>query len=208
LDVKAVAVDLKGRIRAADSYAATLTSPLLLDDDKWLRIASRLDVGPGTYQVRVGARRADTGVQGSVYLEVDIPAFDRDFAAGGLFLGTTETRDVGSAGVVTSVLPVIPVAAPRIPKRMAVALALPLRLGPRYRTQQVEFRLTLSDAAGRDRELARVKEPARRFATDEGSSFVYAFPPSAFASGTYRLSLDVEVPTLRPHRRSIAFDVE
>lgn len=43
-----------------------------------VELARQLELGPGRYQVRVGARAERTGLRGSVYYDLEVPDFSRD----------------------------------------------------------------------------------------------------------------------------------
>ena len=43
-----------------------------------LRVNSRVDLPPGRYQLRVGARESGAGEMGTVFYDLDVPDFDKE----------------------------------------------------------------------------------------------------------------------------------
>ncbi|MCA1558797.1 MAG: hypothetical protein LC804_00525 [Acidobacteria bacterium] len=162
-----MAVDLNGKVRGSDRYAATVT-PMKADDTaRWLRVASRLDVPPGRYQLRIAARRPDGTAEGSVFMEIEVPSFDRDVSLGRLAIGTPGARGVARAERISPYLPVTPLARRDVVAGMGLRAALPLRLSRKH-SGDVEFAATLISADGRTLEFQRVRRPAREFTSAGG----------------------------------------
>ena len=193
LELAAVAVDLNGKVRASDRYAATVT-PIKADNTAhWLRVASRLDVPPGRYQLRIAARRTDGTAEGSVFMETEVPRFDSDVSLGRLAIGTPGARGVARAERISPSLPLTPIARRDVVPGMALHAALPLRLSTKHRGDEVEFAATLVSADGRSLELQRVRRPAREFTAAAGGTFEVEVPLSSLAPGEYRLRVDVSI---------------
>jgi VWFA-related protein len=208
LEVTGAAIDMEGRVRAQSSATAVLSvPPAVLNDSRWIRVALRLDVRSGKYQMRVGARREDTGRHGSVYFDMEVEDPPRDLVLGGLFLGTASSRDVGNAGAATSGVPVVPIAARQVPRTMAVSVALPLRLSSRFKSGEVEFSVSVVDSRGERLELTRLKKAAAPFTADNGASFVYPIPGGSLQAGLYRLRVDVTAGRHQQHRE-LSFEVQ
>jgi VWFA-related protein len=189
LEVKAVALDMRGRIRATDNVEVALP-PHAAGGDRWIRFASSLQLGPGRWQLRIAARRADGRAEGSVFVEIEVPDFTRDLVLGGLVIATPGRAGVVGANRIPPELPSVPVAALELPAGMAVRAVLPLRVGARQRSASVRVRTNLVRADGRTRELEAVERPAREFS--EGG--VVEVPiPYDLEPGPYRLQMHVWV---------------
>jgi hypothetical protein len=63
-----------------------------------VRIASRIEVPPGTYRFWVGAVQPGSGLRGSVMTEIDIPDFDKHpLTLSGIAVSSTEARRIYTA---------------------------------------------------------------------------------------------------------------
>ena len=63
-----------------------------------IRMTKRLELAPGRYQLRIGAREAGTGQVGSVLLDLDVP----DFGKGPLSMSGLALATPGANGMVTA----------------------------------------------------------------------------------------------------------
>ena len=73
-------------------------------------VLPRLQVPPGRYEVRLGARTADAR-SGSVYTFVDVPEFTREaLSMSGLVLAVTPSVGAAPAGAYADLLPIVPTA--------------------------------------------------------------------------------------------------
>jgi hypothetical protein len=78
--------------------------------DVQYEVLPRLQVPPGRYEVRLGARTADAR-SGSVYTFVDVPEFTREaLSMSGLVLAVTPSVGAAPAGAYADLLPIVPTA--------------------------------------------------------------------------------------------------
>ena len=103
-----VAVDVNGKVRARQNFSTGFT-PASGEGASVARIATRVDVPAGRYQVRIAA--AAKGTQGSVFTEVEVPQFDKPISLGGLALTMSGSVPQASAEQLGGVLPSLPIAA-------------------------------------------------------------------------------------------------
>jgi VWFA-related protein len=204
VDVKAIGVDMTGRVRATDRFTGQLQRPIRTGESRWVRLALSLDLPPGRYQLRVAVARSDDGVAGSVFNEIDVPDFRRKFMLGALIFGTEMSAGAIHADRILENLHVIPVATQDLPVNMTVRAGLPLRVSLGHHLENVLFVATLTSEEGTKRELLRVKRPATAFT--DGGAFDFDVPLKELASGEYVLRLDVSIGEFSDHRE-IAFRV-
>jgi hypothetical protein len=111
LDVEMRALDVEGRVHATTRrearFAVRPNAPAAV------QILSRTEIRPGRYQVRVAARAAGLGVDGSVFSDVEVPDYSRQrLSMSGVLVGGPEPdvptvpRDV-IADLTTSLVPTL-----------------------------------------------------------------------------------------------------
>lgn len=80
LEIVSVAIDAKGKIQAGGRDTIPLRLGARSHDmvsRNGMRVTRRLDLLPGRYQLRIGAREANGGAVGSLAYDVDIPDFSK-----------------------------------------------------------------------------------------------------------------------------------
>ena len=178
----AVAVDVNGRIRARQNFVSGFRAAAG-DPARVARIAARLDVTAGRYQVRIAA--AAKAMQGSVFTEVEVPPFDKPISLGGLALTTPAPIPEASAERLGAVLPSIPIAARRIVPSASLTALVPLRTSRKV-NGEIAIRPRLIDSSGQITELDRTT--AQAVESTGGAGIVCRVPlGGALAPGTYRL---------------------
>jgi VWFA-related protein len=197
----ATAVDVNGRVRARQNFASGFARTTG-DAARVARIAARLDVPAGRYQVRIAA--AAKSMQGSVFVEVEVPPFDRPISLGGLTLSTSAPIPEVSAERLGGVLPSIPIAPRRIVPSASLAALMPLKT-TRKAEGEVTIRTQLVDSSGQTTELDQTTAQALKYSGGAGS--IHRVPiGGTLAPGAYRL---VVIATAGKHEasRELAFTV-
>jgi VWFA-related protein len=180
----AIAVDVDGRVRARQNFTSGFRAAAG-DSPRVARIAGRLDVPAGRYQVRVAA--AAKAMQGSVFTEVEVPPFDKPISLGGLALTTSAPTPEASAERLGGVLPSIPIAARRIVASASLTAVVPLKTSRKV-AGEIAIRTRLIDSSGQITELNRTT--AQTAESLGGAGIVYRVPlDGAIAPGTYRLAV-------------------
>jgi VWFA-related protein len=112
LEISGVAVDREGKVR--DGVRRSLTLPLKPESHAivarhGLRMVERLDLPPGTYQVRLGALDQASGRVGSVHYDLQVPDFSQPpLALSGVVLTSSNaglTPTPGEADELAALLP-------------------------------------------------------------------------------------------------------
>ena len=192
-----------GKLKAVDRIEFKLAETSV--SGSWARVASKLDLVPGRYQVRVGGRTlGNQPKQGSVFAEVRVPKFDGDIALGGLFLGTPGSRGAVHAEQVSSMLPAIPIAVRDVPASVAVVGAVPIKVARKYATAVLSLTARLTNPDGTTAQLERATTAASSFAAQTGDVFVVPIPTSG-AAGQYRLEIEAALPGRKPAVGSLTF---
>ncbi len=118
LEVSVIAVDRDAKIREGGRDVVQLRLRPQTHDlvsRAGVRLFRRLELPPGHYQLRVGARDGTSGAVGSVHYEIDVPDFVKPpLSMSGLLLGSAAAGAVPSVNPdpeLKSVLPVPPTAA-------------------------------------------------------------------------------------------------
>ena len=202
-----MAVDGDGKVRASDRHTASIAPPISQDTARWIRIASRLEVPRGRYQIRIAARRSDGNAEGSVFTEVDVPDFSRGVSAGTLSIGPRVSAGVARADRLSAALPVMPMATRAVPLEMNIHAALPLRVSMKHRDRRIQFVTSLTGPDGSTREIQRVVRAARVFTGPAGATFETDGPLPLNGPGDYRLKVEVFAGDERPQHREAAFRV-
>jgi hypothetical protein len=161
-----------------------------------VQIVSRADIRPGRYQVRVAARAAGLGVDGSVFSDVEVPDYSRQrVSMSGVLIGGAE--------------PEVPTVPRDVLADLSTAIVPTLRR--EFRTDE---RITASVRIyqGGTRPLAPVRVLARLIRPDEttavesadvidppkfdaarSAEYLFPLPLAQLAPGPYRLALQADV---------------
>lgn len=181
-----VAVDTDGRVRSRQQFSSGFrgTPP---GPRPVARVGARLDVPAGRYQLRIAA--AARSMQGSVFIEVDVPRFDSPISLGGLLLTTSSSVPPASAERLGGVLPSLPIATRELVTSARLIALLPVRT-TRKAEGDVTVRTHLIGPDGQTTELDRSTLPASEYAAGAGK--VYRVPlREQLPPGDYRLVVRV-----------------
>jgi VWFA-related protein len=203
VDFRIIAVDSEGKVRARQQFKSTFT----LNQGaaaRWTRFATRMDLAPGRYQIRLAAA-APSGVQGSVFTEATVPKFTDDLTAGGLSLGPAPAAQIARVDRGPGPLPLMPLPLRTIPDSGNVVAQLAIR-ADRRRIDQLTIVTTLHGPGGPPREIDRVTSASSDYASEEGRVYRVALP-DGLEAGPYRVSVTV-AGGARQVTRELEFSVE
>jgi VWFA-related protein len=205
VEMAALAVSMSGQVRAREEYTASVGP--VDRADRWMRIASRLEVPPGRYQLRVAARRADGMRQGSVFVEVEVPDFSRTLSPGGLVLALSGPGGVARAERLGNVLPAVPMATLDLPTGLQIAAVMPLRVQARHRASRIQVVAQITGPDGVTHDLLRKAVGAEGFTSPSGGVVHVPMQVPTGASGEHRLRVEVTLGA-NTYRRELTFRVE
>jgi len=196
LEVSYAAIDATPAVRGSQTLRSTLAagSPLLAQARRsGIAFARRLELPPGRYQLRVGARDAARNVSGSVLYDLDVP----DFAAGtlamsGIVLGVTRGGPLAMARdePIESALGAPPVTRRQLSAADGEAVVHVELYDSEPQPHAVTLSASLQGASGRpafeDREERRSQD------ADTGGVHRYTvqIPLASVAAGNYVLIID------------------
>lgn len=206
IEFTALLVDSSGRVSARDHYVGNVTHDWK-SGEEWLRIASRFVVRPGSYQLRVAARRSDGRSSGSVFTEVRIPSFSDDFGLSGLFLTRGSAAGIVRAELLDRLLDAPPMAATEFPAQEPLSAALLLQVAPRQGARQVRLRAVLIAPDGTLVEVYKSNRSAADFTRPSGQLVEWALPADLLVPGSYKLRIEATLEDKKPLLRVIEFSV-
>jgi len=150
------AVDAKGKMKASQKESITLNlrpETKTRVEQTGLRVLSRMDVPPGSYQLRVAAHDASGGAVGSVLYDLDVPDFTKSrIAMSGLVLTSATASQQPTPkpdADLRSLLPGPPVAARSFPQNDQLALFTDVYDNDVSPVHKVDITMTLTSDEGR-----------------------------------------------------------
>ena len=173
--------ETRGSLRFTTNFAGAAAST-------WTRTASRLDLAPGRYDIRVAAAGTDQSA-GSVFTEVTVPDFRAELAVGGLSVGADTGMPVTAADRARGVLPLIPFASNELAPGTQAAAQLPISVAENAASQPLTIVATLTAPDGTTHPLDRTVGVGRDYASRGGRVHKVLLPP-ALAAGPHRLVVE------------------
>jgi VWFA-related protein len=189
VEFSVAAFDDRLRSRAHLRFTSTFESRASTPSG-WTRVATRLDLQPGRYHIRLAAASPENGTQGSVFADVVVPKFDGPLSPGGLSLGIpaaapAEPTPAGGG------LPLLPLAAHEVSANDSVSAQLPLRVAPRS-GDVLSIVTTLRGPDGTARQLDSTSMAAREYAGPGGRVYQIALP-TPLAPGDHTLTVEMKM---------------
>jgi VWFA-related protein len=171
-------------------------------------VATRVDLPPGRYHLRVAARRSSDAATGSVFTTFTVPDFGREaLSLTGVAIGRAHPRAVGGRDVLDDLLPF----APTVERTFAAgdkvgALVRLFQTGHPAVPVSVATRIT--DASGSVVFERSNILPASAFESRQGADHQFELPLSTLTPGRYLLSFAAPAAARAPElRRDVRFTV-
>jgi VWFA-related protein len=200
VEVAVVAVDQNGKIRDGGRDLAELrlrpqTHALIAQHG--VRLTRRLDLSPGRYQVRVGARDTGSGLIGSVTLDLDVPDFSKgDLAMSGLLLTSASASRMPTANPdpdFKELLPASPVAQREFPRGDTMSLFTEVYDNKISTPHRVTIKATvLADGGSVVFTTADERKSEELKGAGGGYGYVATIPLTGFAPGRYVLRVEAQ----------------
>lgn len=207
-EVLAVALDMRGEIRARSGL--TIDSSQLCDPacGARIRLTRMLPLKPGRYALRIAVRRTPDGAVGTVFRQIDIPSFGKDFAVSALGLAARSTpeREQERDGRPLWAHVLIPSDKVSAAEEVDAVMKVIVSGSGVHRRSTVGFVTTLTDCAGRPEVLDRVAVKAVDFAEPSGGVYRVSLP--RLSPGTYVVSTTVELPNGETQLRRLRLVVD
>jgi VWFA-related protein len=199
IEVAIVAMDETGKVKDGAKDTAELklkpeTHAVVAKNG--VRLTRRLELAPGRYQLRIGARESVGGRLGSVMYDIDVPDFSKgDLLMGGLLLTSASASRIPTANPdpdFKEIMPASPSAVRAFPTGDELSLAVDVYDNRAATPHRVEIRTSLTADNGT---VVFSSRDERR--TDElkgGNTFghVAAIPLKGVAPGRYVLRVDAQ----------------
>jgi hypothetical protein len=152
-------------------------------------VQSRLDLPPGSYEIRVAATL--DGRSGGVFTHVDVPDFRKDrLSASGMLL-TTGASTLQSSDA--ALIPVQPTALREFRPGTTVAAFLRLYQASSNPLGSVRVNATILDEAGRTNSDETTFLDAAAFTADHSTDYRMTLPTSSLASGQHLLTIEAHL---------------
>jgi VWFA-related protein len=200
VEVAIVATDDTGKVREGTKDNADLK--LRPETHKavaanGIRLTRRIDLPPGRYQLRIGARESVSGRVGSVLYDLDVPDFSKgDLVLGGLLLTSGSASQIPTANPdpdFKNILPASPSAIREFPTGDQLALAIDIYDNKASTPHRLEVRTSLTADDGKvvfsNREERRTEELKGAAGT---FGHVANIPLSGVAPGRYVLRVEAQ----------------
>jgi VWFA-related protein len=214
LEVAVVITDESGKVREGVKDTANLklrpqTQALVAKNG--IRLTRRLELAPGRYQMKIGARESVGGLVGSVIYDLDVPDFSKgDLTMGGLLLTSTSAGRIPTANPdadFKAILPESPTAERTFSSNDDLALAVDVYDNRASTPHRVEITTSLTAENGTnvfnsrdERRTEELKGPGGTF------GHVAKVPLKGVAAGRYVLR--VEAKALLSNGGTAAREVE
>jgi VWFA-related protein len=217
LEVSAIAIDSQGKIRGGERSSVSL--PLkpesrALIEQTGVRVASRMKLPPGRYQIRVAAREAVGGRVGSVTYDVDIPDFSKEpLTMSGVVMASALAARITTVkpdDELKAVLPGPPTAIREFPRGDTLAVFTEVYDNAVQTPHKVDITTTVTSAEG---SVAFKTSEERSSAELQGKAGGYGhlaqFALKDFAPGQYYLAVEARsrVADSKPVRHVVPFIV-
>ncbi|HET7216912.1 MAG TPA: VWA domain-containing protein [Vicinamibacterales bacterium] len=199
IEVAIVAMDETGKVRDGAKDTAELklkpeTHAVVAKHG--VRLTRRLDLPPGRYQLRIGARESAGGRVGSVMYDIDVPDFSKgDLAMGGLLLTSATASRIPTANPdkdFKDILPASPSAIREFPSGDQLSTAVDVYDNRATTPHRVEVRTTVT--ADNGTVVFSSKDERKTDELKGGNTFghVAAIPLQGVAPGRYVLRVEAQ----------------
>jgi hypothetical protein len=172
-------------------------------------VATRVDLPPGRYHLRVAATRSSDAATGSVFTTFTVPDFAREpLTMSGVAIGRAPTRAVGGREALADLLPFAPTVERAFATSDTVGALVRLFQTPRNPAAPVTVATRITDASGSVVFERSNILPASAFESGQGADHQFEFPLSTLTPGQYLLSFTAPAAARAPEvRRDVRFTV-
>jgi VWFA-related protein len=192
IDVTANAFTREGKPLAGRRQTVQLKlRPVEATEDSRFEVLTRLDLKPGLYNLRFGVHSATSGKSGSVYVDVEVPNFEKErLALSGAVITVAPAMISGGADVLKDVLPQIPTTQRVFGQEEEATVFLRVYQGGNKPVVPAMLRASVKDAADKTVFSAEHLLPAAVFSAARESDYRLGLPLKALSPGPYLLTID------------------
>ena len=176
-------------------------------------VLSRIDLKPGRYNLRLGAKARAAGTAGSIYCDLDVPDFaKKTLSLSGVVLNVSPGRAAAPKDLLASLIPLVPTTVRDLYRGDTVTAFARVYQGGNEESVPVDTVVRIVDGAGKVASESVGQIPAARFQAAEGAGrisppraadWTVALPLSALQAGPHLLTLEATAGknTVRRHVR-------
>ncbi len=201
--------DEKGRPSAPVMTTQTFkVLPPIAGDETRYDYFEHIRLPPGRYELRLNARSATAGRDGSVFTAIEVPDVARaPITLSAVTLGSPPPEGAARTDALATVLPIVPTSARHFAGSEAVAAFFQIFQGGTGGTAPVTLRVQIFDR--RDQPVFNHTEtlPADAFTPARGIAQQIPLPLADLTTGPYLLSISAARPTGPAVRRDVRFDI-
>jgi VWFA-related protein len=162
---------------------------------------SRLNLAPGSYQIRVAATL--DGQSGVVFANVDVPDFQKEeLSASGLVLAAGGSVATAQRNIMANVLPIVPTARREFRQGEIVTTFLRLYQNGAKVAENVRINAKILDAANTTRLDATTTIERAQFGAAKSADFRMNLQLATLEPGAYLLSIDAQAEKLAVKREA------
>ena len=200
------AYDVKGKQDGADRTTFRVEVKGVSKRTVVYEVLSRLDLKPGTYQLRIGASSTVLGKDGSVYFDVDVPDFSKGpLTASGVVISATPGTSSGPRDRFASLLPVVPTTQRVFSTEQAVTAFLRVYQPGRKPLVPVLVRARIVDDGSAEVFANSARLDPARFGGARAADYTLPLPLASLTEGEYLLTIEVATePPSAPGKRASA----
>lgn len=191
----------RGHLAATDHLKAAIALRPGEAGDVEYDVLSRLDLAPGRYQLRIGARSALSGKSGSIYLDLNVPDFSHPAVSmSSVVLSGGPAVPVAPKEKLSSLLPVVPTLTREFDTDDNVSAFFRVQQGRNGKLTPVTLTTRITDVKGNVAFTQTDVLAPDRFAKDRAADCRLQLPLGKLASGAYLLTARVESGGLSAQR--------
>lgn len=185
------AFDREGRAQAWRQQSLSLTLPADSDGVARYGVLSKIELPPGSYELRLALARAVDGRPGSVHTSVDVPDFARaPLSMSGLVLESTAAPVTAPLSVVEGLLPLVPTALRDFRTVDQAQVLVRIYQGGAPTPLSASLSGTVIDAGGRVVFSQTTTLTPADFAGTRAAEGVFELPLETLAPGPYLLAVE------------------
>jgi VWFA-related protein len=165
------------------------------------QVGSRLSLPPGVHEIRFAVEDHGSGTRGSVYADLDVPAFSDDpLSLSGLLAGAAPAPPLEPAELFNDLLPIIPTALREFSRASRVAAFVRAYQGGDDPPRDVTMSATLLGVSETPIHRETTTLAAARFARTRSTDYLIEVPVAQLAPGPYLLTLEASLHDKRVTR--------
>jgi len=191
LDVQINAYDAAGKLGGSDGAKVRFALKPGMDGSVKYEVLSRLDLKPGTYQLRLAASSSLQAKTGTVHYDVDVPDFSKGgLSLSGAVLSATAASASGPKDKLASILPVVPTTRREFWSDEEVTSFVRAYQGGKEPLAPVVVTARILDGRGAEVFKASESIDPSRFSANRAADYQLKLPLAVLVEGPYLLTIE------------------